>query len=149
MISSFYHLTVRRGWAWGYVYTGWLLFILNTPLLNKWIHSFLQWIHAYFDDRAAWCPFLRNLFFFFWFIIWLPLSTFWKRLIQTITQHTLHCIHCYPLHQPFILIARLHIWMKMNTVMSINITEQYAKNNSRKYAMLCMRSDSDDWIVSS
>ena len=61
---------VSRGWAWGYVRNK-SFFILNTPLLNaKYGISMIALLILYWRKQ-----FLVNLV-----IIWLPLSTFWRRI---------------------------------------------------------------------
>ena len=107
-------LTVRRGWAWGYVMH--VLFIIqNTPLLNAYKIIFL----LHFDDRAAWCLICET----FLIIIWLPLSTFWKRII-------------------FFTNTRTHVRKKINELMYVKLSmhTRASKNyvdcnqNEKKYA---------------
>ena len=65
-------LTVRRGWAWGYVSAEYSAKYTAVECLS--IYGFVISMIALFDISV-----LRNLFFIVLIIIWLPLSTFWRR----------------------------------------------------------------------
>ena len=65
-------LTVSRGWAWGYVSAEYSAKYTAFECLS--IYGFVISMIALFNISV-----LRNLFFIFLIIIWLPLSTFWRR----------------------------------------------------------------------